>query len=113
MATDNMALINSILTPKGIKLNYGLLKQNIEGNYLQYQFNVPSNQQGEVELYTIYIVHKEVKVGRGMIEVKNKAEEIAKYITDSIQTIKPITRWISEENGFHIMLIYLNLYRTI
>ena len=113
MATDNIALINSILTPKGIKLNYGLLKQNIEGNYLQYQFNVASDQQNEVELYTIYIVHKEVKVGRGMIEIKSKSEEIVKYITDSIQTVKPIIRWISEENGFHIMLVDLNLYRTI
>lgn len=113
MATDNIALIKSILTSKGIKLNYGLLKQNIEGNYLQYQFNVPENQQAETELYAIYIVHKETKVGRGMIEAKNKAEEIVKYITESIETIKPIIRWISEENGFHIMLIDLNLYRTI
>lgn len=105
MAIDNIALINSVLTPKGIKLIYGLLKQNIEGYYLQYQYNIPSNLDQEIELYTIYIVHKETKAGRGMIEVKNKANEIVKYLIEGFTTTKPITRWISEENGFHIMLI--------
>ena len=42
MATDNVQRLNSYLKTKGIKLDYEEVRQQVEGYYLQYQYNIPS-----------------------------------------------------------------------
>ena len=82
MATDNVQRLNSYLKTKGIKLNYEEVRQQVEGYYLQYQYNIPSTNVQETEIYSIYIIYKG-KAGRGQFEIKEKGDRSSELLSKS------------------------------
>lgn len=113
MATDNVQRLNSYLKTKGIKLDYEEVRQQVEGYYLQYQYNIPSTNVQETEIYSIYIIYKG-KAGRGQLEIKEKGKELSRYLREGLELKrKPIERYLGQSKEFHMMLVDFELQNTL